>query len=66
MSTSINLMARIVRCRDGQPLVLLPDQPFNGLEIRPHELERLGEQLIAIAHMAKRHKGKQPTTVVMS
>lgn len=66
MSTGINLIARIDRCRDGQPLVVLPDRPFNGLEIRPHDLERLGEQLIAIARMAKQHKGKHPTTVVMS
>lgn len=60
-----SVTARIVRCRHGQPLVVLDDRPFNGLEIRPHELERLGEQLIAIARLAKQHKGKQPTKVVM-
>jgi hypothetical protein len=65
MSTGINLIARIDRCRHGQPLVVLPDRPFNGLEIHPHDLERLGERLIAIARLAKQHKGKQPTTVVM-
>lgn len=60
-----SVTARIVRCRHGQPLVILDDRPFNGLEIRPHELERLGEQLIAIARLGKQHKGKQPTKVVM-
>lgn len=66
MSEQINLIARIDRCRHGQPLVTLPDRPFNGMDIRPNDLERLGEKLIAIARMAKQHKGKLPTTVVMS
>jgi hypothetical protein len=66
MSTHINLIARIDRDRHGQPLVVLPDRPFNGLEIYPHDLQRLGERLIAIARLAKQHKGKQSTTVVMA
>ncbi|UCU93991.1 hypothetical protein [Hydrogenophaga taeniospiralis] len=66
MSGDINLIARIDRDRHGQPLVILPDRPFNGLEIHPHNLERLGEQLVSIARLAKQHKGKHSTTVVMS
>jgi len=64
-STGINLTARIDRDRHGQPLVTLPDRPFNGLDIHPADLERLGERLIAIARLAKQHKGKHPSTVVM-
>lgn len=66
MTTAINVIARIDRDRHGQPLVVLPDRPFNGLEASPNELERLGERLIAIARLAKQHKGKHSTTVVMS
>jgi hypothetical protein len=63
--TPISVVARITRCRHGQPLVELHDRPFNGLAIRPHDLERLGEQLVAIAKLAKQHKGRHETTVVM-
>lgn len=62
----LNLRARIDRDRHGQPLVNLPDRPFNGLDIYPSDLERLGEKLIAIAQMAKKHKGKQPMNVVQA
>lgn len=62
----IQVTARIGRCTDGQPLVVLQDRPFNGFEVRPHLLERLGENLIAISKLAKQHKGKRDTTVVMA
>lgn len=64
-SSSDAITAQITRCRDGQPLVVLPGRPFNGMEIRPHELERMADRLTAIARLAKQHKGKAPTTVVM-
>lgn len=65
MSTGPNLIARISRCRHGLPLVTLPDRPFNGLDIRPDELQRLGEQLMALARLAKAHTSQQDSTVVL-
>lgn len=49
--------ATITRCRNGQALVELDSQPFNGLALRPAELRALGAQLNALADMA----GKLPT-----
>ena len=64
--TAFTVSALITRCRDGQPLVELTDRPFNGLVIRPSDLERLGERLIAVAKLAKAHKGKRDTKVVIA
>lgn len=44
--------ATLTRCRDGQPLIVLDSEPFNGMEIRPHALIRLAQQLNALAGMA--------------
>ena len=59
--------ATITRCRHGQPLVVLDSEPFNGLEIRPHDLRRLAQQLTALADMAASFpiggKHFRPTTV---
>jgi hypothetical protein len=46
--------ATLTRCRDGQPLVVLDSEPFNGMEIRPHHLRRLAQQLAALATLADR------------
>lgn len=48
----MNITATLTRCRHGQALVQLESSPFNGLEIRPAELRKLGEQLIALADTA--------------
>lgn len=66
MNGSSSISARITRCNDGQPLVVLLERPFNGVEVRPHDLERLGEKLVAIARLAKQHKGKRDTKVVIA
>ncbi|MDR0673646.1 MAG: hypothetical protein LBF93_08330 [Zoogloeaceae bacterium] len=50
--TSIN--ATVTRCRHGQALIVLDGGPFNGTEIRPHELRQLAQQLTALAEMALR------------
>ena len=50
MTRPIN--ATITRCRHGQPLVVLDSEPFNGMEIRPHDLRRLAQHLTALADMA--------------
>ena len=52
MTRPIN--ATITRCRHGQPLVVLDSEPFNGMEIRPHDLRRLAQHLTALADMAAR------------
>lgn len=65
-SEAIEVEARVTRCRHGQPLVVLPDRPFNGLEIRPAPLERLGENLIAIARLAKQHRGQVDGKVILA
>lgn len=39
------------RCRDGKPLLELDGTPFNGLEIRPTDLRRLGETLMWLADL---------------
>ena len=41
------------RCRDGKPLMGLDGQPFNGLEIRPDALRRLGETLMWLADLGE-------------
>lgn len=48
------LHATLTRCRDSQPLVVLDSAPFNGMEIRPHDLRLLAQQLTALADMADR------------
>lgn len=48
------LNATLTRCRHGQPLVVLDDQPFNGLEITPGELRVLAQRLLAIADMSSK------------
>ena len=63
------IQATLTRCRDNQPLVVLDSEPFNGLEIRPHDLRRLAQQLAALADMAARlptgGKHYRPTKVQM-
>jgi hypothetical protein len=61
----IEVEARVTRCRSGQALVVLPARPFNGLEIRPNALERLGENLIAVARLARQHRGSIDAKVVL-
>ncbi len=51
---SIPLQAMLGRCRDGQALVTLESQPFNGMEIRPSDLRELSQRLSALADMATR------------
>lgn len=64
---TIAIQATLTRCRHGQPLVVLNSEPFNGMEIRPHDLRRLAQQLAALADMAARlpmgGKHFRPTTV---
>lgn len=59
--------ATVTRCRDGQALVVLDSEPFNGMEVRPHDLRRLAENMTALAEMANRlpmgGKHWKPTTV---
>jgi hypothetical protein len=50
----MNINANITRCRKGSPLVELTSSPFNDLEIRPTDLRRMAQQLIAIADIADR------------
>lgn len=50
----MNLQATLTRCRYGNALIQLESRPFNGMEIRPTELRRLAQQLIATADMADR------------
>lgn len=63
------LHATLTRCRHGQPLVVLDTDPFNGMEIRPHDLRRLAQQLNALADMAAKlptgGKHFRPTKVQM-
>lgn len=61
------IAATLTRCRDGQALVVLESQPFNGLEIRPGELRQMAQRLTAIADMAAKlptgGKHYQPTRI---
>lgn len=50
----MKINATLTRCRFGNALVQLESSPFNGMEIRPAELRRLAQQLIATADMADR------------
>lgn len=63
------ISATLTRCRHGQALIVLEDRPFNGLEIRPHELRQLASELTALAEMAARlptgGKHFRPTRVVI-
>ena len=65
--TARPIHATLTRCRHGQPLVVLDSEPFNGMEIRPHDLRRLAQRLTALADMAARlpigGKHFRPTTV---
>ncbi len=49
---SYPLNAKLTRCRQGEALVELTSEPFNGLAIRPDDLRALAQQLTAIANMA--------------
>lgn len=49
-----SVTATITRCRDGQAMIVLDSEPFNGMEVRPHTLRRLSENLAALAEMASR------------
>lgn len=64
---TITIHATLTRCRHSQPLVVLDSAPFNGLEIRPHDLRRLALQLADVADMATTlacvGKRFRPTTV---
>lgn len=61
--------ATLTRCRHNNALVQLESSPFNGLEIRPIDLRRMAQQLIAIADMADRlplgGKHWRPTRVMV-
>ena len=46
------IAATITRDRNGQALVVLDSEPFNGLEIRPVELRAMAQHLTALADMA--------------
>ena len=63
------LHATLTRCRHGQPLVVLDSEPFNGMEIRPHDLRRLAQHLAALADLAARlptgRKHFHPTQVTL-
>ena len=64
-----DINATLTRCRHGQALVVLNSEPFNGWEIRPHELKILAQRLIALAEMANRlptgGKHYRPTSVAL-
>ena len=66
---TIAIQSTLTRCRHGQPLVVLDSEPFNGMEIRPHDLRRLAQHLTALADMAARlpigGKHFHPTKVQM-
>ena len=69
MTLPATINATVTRCRHGQPLIVLDDSPFNGLEIRPQELRTLAQNLNALAEMAARlptgGKRFRPTRVVI-
>ena len=50
----MNITATLTRDRNSNALVVLDSAPFNGLEIRPHDLRLMAQQLTAIADMAAR------------
>ncbi|WP_416242766.1 hypothetical protein ACLSSQ_11695 [Azospira sp. APE16] len=49
---TIPIQATITRCRHGKALVVIDSRPFNGMEIRPHDLRLLAQKLDALADMA--------------
>lgn len=65
----MHIQATLTRCHDGQALIELHGQPFNGLEIRPGALREMAQQLNALAEMAARlptgGKHWRPTQVQM-
>ncbi|MFA5825718.1 MAG: hypothetical protein WC825_07065 [Gallionellaceae bacterium] len=50
----MNLKATLTRCRHSNALVVLESGIAPGMEIRPSDLRRMAQQLIAIADMAER------------
>jgi hypothetical protein len=52
----MTLTATLTRCHKGNPLIVLDDLPFHGLETTPGDLRALAQQLLAVADMA----GKMP------
>ena len=46
------IKATLTRSQHGQPLIVLQERPFNGLEITPGELRVLAQRLLAIADMS--------------
>jgi hypothetical protein len=64
---TLQITAKLTRCRNNQALVVLDSEPFNGMDIRPHELRTMAQQLIALADMANKlplgGKHFKPTTV---
>ena len=51
---TLKLNATFTRCPDGQALIVIDSAPFNGLEIRPRELQLFAERLTALAAMSLR------------
>lgn len=59
------ICARITRCSEDKPLVVIHSQPFNGLEARPDELRLLASSMEEMANLAEAQKkpgrGFKPT-----
>jgi hypothetical protein len=52
MNLNTPIAATITRDRQGQPLIILDGQPFNGVECSPAKLRGLAQQLAGLADMA--------------
>lgn len=50
----MNIKATLTRCRHNNALVVIESAPFHGMEVRPADLRRMAQQLVAIADMADR------------
>ncbi len=63
------ITATVTLCRKGQPLIVLDQAPFNGLEIRPAALRELAQDLASFADIAARitqpGKGFEPTVITI-
>lgn len=61
--------ATLTRCTGSLPLIVLDSRPFNGMEVRPAELQQMAQQLLALADMANKlpmgGKHWKPTKVQM-
>lgn len=61
--------ATLTRCTGALPLIVLDSRPFNGMEVRPAELQQMAQQLLALADMANKlpmgGKHWKPTKVQM-